>query len=237
MLTAIQTLVVAFFALLSPQSTGGLVVPQVTRIEESRPIEKKLASREISLAARHANSQTNEVFKKNILLNLAYLNQAVEKKSDIQWEHVLQNQSAEFTLQPGQVFAYHDDVLPEFDGSVAVTTNAHFDASEGFLSSGFLSGDGVCHLASVINWAARDAGLDVTVTKLHSIARIPEIPDEYGVSIYTIAGQKGSGARNNLYVRNNRDAAVSFRLTYDGSNQLKIEVLELPSTLAFSPNR
>jgi hypothetical protein len=119
-------------------------------------------------------------------------------------------------LQPGQVFAYHDAVLPEFAGKVVKTTNAHFDASEGFVSDGYLYGDGVCHLASLMNWSARDANLEVVSLVNHDFAHIPEVPREYGVSIYSAGGASVASEKQNLYIRNNLDTAVSFVFAYDG---------------------
>lgn len=186
-----------------------------------------ISQRSLSLSNRHAAETINDVFRKNILLNLAYLNGSVTEKHQINWEDVQSPQEFQITLNPGETFAYHDDVLQQYEPSVVSTTNSHFNAQEGYLSSGFLFGDGVCHLASIINWAAQDAGLDVTVTKLHSIAPIPDVPDEYGVSIYTIAGVAGSGANNNLYITNNKSVPVSFVFTYDSSDRVVVSVAQL----------
>jgi hypothetical protein len=182
-----------------------------------------LAARDLSLANRHQAASINDVFAKNILLNLAYLEGSVSQKSDIDWSQVTQPFEFGVTLNPGQTFAYHDDVLDEYQDSVALTTNTYFHAADGYLSSGFLYGDGVCHLASIINWAAQDAGLEVVVTKLHSIAPIPDVPDEYGVSIYTVEGVKGSGARNNLYITNNQVYPVEFRFIHQ-DNTIRVEL-------------
>lgn len=199
-----------------------LVFPQPT--QETHQAPELLARQELSLNNRHANESINEIFRKNILLNLAYFSQSVKSKSEINWDTVQQPTGFSIVLEPGQTFAYHDDVLPEYQDRVALTTQAHFDSREGFLSSGFLFGDGVCHLASVINWAAQDAELAVQVTKLHTIAPIPGIPDKYGVSIYTQAGVKGSGAKNNLYITNNKDFPVEFIFDYQPDNVIAVTV-------------
>ncbi len=189
----------------------------------SPSVETILAERQFSLTDRHQDLGVNEVFRKNIWLNLAYFQKAVNEKQDIDWSQA--NQPTEFsvTLLPQQTFAYHDHVLPEYADSVQLTTAAHFSADEGFVSDGFLYGDGVCHLASLLNWAAQDAGLDVEVTKKHDIAEIPAVPKEYGVSIYTIKSVPGSGARNNLYITNNQEQPVRFQFIYS-ADRLKVIV-------------
>lgn len=177
--------------------------------------EAVLAERQFSLDNRHQVASVNEVFKKNIWLNLAYLQSSVSGQKDVDWTQAQQPTEFSVTLLPEQTFAYHDHVLPEYEATVALTTKAHFNYDEGFVSDGFLYGDGVCHLASLLNWAAQDAGLDVLVTKKHSIAKIPDVPDEYGVSIYTIQSVPNSGERNNLYITNNLDRAVRFQFVYE----------------------
>lgn len=191
----------------------------------TRP-EEVLSSRTLSLSNRHANSNINQIFKKNILLNLAYLEGSATKNSPINWQEVVQPQSFRVSLNPGETFAYHDHVLDEYKSSLALTTNTHFNASDGYLNSGFLFGDGVCHLASILNWAAQDAGLDVEVTKAHSIAPIPDIPDKYGVSIYTIESDPNSGTKNNMYITNNQAETVIFEFTYDEQDQVTVRVIK-----------
>ena len=127
------------------------------------------------------------------------------------------------TLQPGEVFAFHDDTLPQFAGKKIVTTNAHFDASQGFRTDGEYFGDGVCHFASLINWAARDAGLTVVAPTNHDFAVIPEISREYGTAIYYSPGETDVNEQQNLYVENNFDKPVTFVFTYDGT-ELKVSI-------------
>ena len=162
--------------------------------------------------------------KKNILLNLAYLSGDVKSKFDINWDRLQNDNEYVFTLKPGETFAFHDSVLRNYQGNVVITTNAHFNSSEGFLSDGYLVGDGVCHFASIINWVARDAGLDVVVTKNHDFAKIEEVPKEYGVSIY-VNPTNGYGAQNNLYITNNKNQIVDFRFEYK-NEELKVSVVE-----------
>jgi hypothetical protein len=160
-------------------------------------------------------------------LNLAYLDQTVTKKDDINWDEVEKSFHFEFTLKPGETFAYHDVVRKEYEGKVVKTTNAHFGPAEGFVSDGYLFGDGVCHLASLINWVAQDANLDVLVTKNHDFAAIPEVPKQYGVSIYANQAD-GAGANNNLYVTNSKDHEVKLHFDYQ-NDELKVFITEQPA--------
>lgn len=220
MFTALAlTLFSTFTIALKSPSFADLSVPPVVT-------QRVLAQRQFSLENRYAVASVNEVFKKNILLNLAYLNKTVIQKKDIDWSRIEESTDFSFTLKPGEVFAYHDHVLPEYNGKVALTTNAHFGPQEGFVSDGYLFGDGVCHLASLINWAAQDAGLEVLVTKNHNFAVIPDVPKQYGVSIYTNAADKNSGTRNNLYITNNKSHDVVFHFEYTEDHTLSVSVME-----------
>lgn len=131
-----------------------------------------------------------------------------------------------FNLYPGQSFALHDDILPEYKKSVVKTTNAHFNAAEGFLTDGYLYGDGVCHLASIIYWAALDGGLQTTAPINHDFATIADVPKEYGVSIYSNPKANGSHTRQNLYITNNRLKPVTFVFEYK-DELLKVSVAEI----------
>ncbi|OGH18603.1 MAG: hypothetical protein A2868_02460 [Candidatus Levybacteria bacterium RIFCSPHIGHO2_01_FULL_40_15b] len=184
-----------------------------------------LASREFSLEKRYADAFVNSVFKDNILLTLKYLSGEEIDPGKVDFEKVRKPFEYKFVLKPRETFAFHDDVLPEFQGKVSKTTNAHFNGQEGFRSSGFLVGDGVCHLASLLYWAARDAGLETLAKVDHNFANIPEVSKEYGVSIYAYPGEQYSDQMQNLYITNNRDREIAFEFKYDGRN-LKIEVVE-----------
>lgn len=202
-----------------------LATTLATYLTVASPVQV-LSQHGFSLDNRYPVASVNEVFKKNILLNLAYLDGEVKSKQDLNWDTVLKPKHTSFTLKPGEVFAYHENVLPEYEGKVAITTKAHFDSTQGFISDGYLVGDGVCHLASLINWVAQDAGLDVKVTKNHDFAPIAEVPKKYGVSIYTNASVKGSGANNNLYITNNKVNPVQFNFDYT-DNKLVVWAVEL----------
>lgn len=190
------------------------------------PVAKPLAAREFSLAKRYDNSFVNEVFKDNILLNVKYLSGEKIDPKNIDWDDVRKPFEYRLALKPRETFAYHDDVLPEFDGKIAKTSNAHFNLQEGFKSSGFLVGDGVCHLASLLYWVARDAGLETRAAVNHDFANIPEVPREYGVSIYAYPGKQTGDQLQNLYITNNKNKEIAFEFKYDGKN-LKIEALKI----------
>lgn len=196
-----------------------------TMIQTKTENVKVLGERKFSLENRYATKKVNEVMKKNILLNLAYLNGTVAKKTDIDWTKISSPFHFEKTLKPDETFAYHEIVGKEYASKVAFTTNSGFDASDGYLSDGYLYGDGVCHLASLINWAAVDAGLKSVVPKDHrSVAKIPDVPDDYGVSIY-MNKKSGAGANNNLYITNQKDYAVKFHFDYNGTD-LKVYITQ-----------
>jgi len=159
-----------------------------------------LASHSFSLENRYGNSFVNNVFKENILLTVKYL-------------------GTDFTLQPGETFAFDDNVLPEYTSRVTKTTGAHFTYSEGYKSDGLLTGDGVCHLASLIYWAATDAGLTAVAPRNHDFAKINEVPKEYGVAILS------TDPNQNLYITNSLDKPITFAFNYNGTN-LTVTVTE-----------
>jgi hypothetical protein len=182
-------------------------------MQESQPTYGQLlATHTMSLADRYPVPSVNTVFKNNILLTLAYMSGAVKNPSQINWNSVTAPSEYVMTLQPGEVFAFDDSVLPEFAGKHIVTTNAHFGADQGFLYDGDLYGDGVCHFATLINWAATDAGLNVVAPTRHDFARIPDIDPKYGTAIYAGAPEQ------NLYVENNFAKPVKLVFTYTNDN-------------------
>ncbi len=189
------------------------------------PTPKIVSTHEMSLNDRYPVKSVSDVFKDNILLNMAYLENKVSDPKQINWGEVESPFNYSFTLKPGQTFAFHDSVLPLYQASVVKTTNANFSGAEGFKSDGYLYGDGVCHLASLINWAAKDANLDVYAPTNHNFANIPQVPREFGVAIYDSPNAKGESAMENLYITNNQPEDVTFDFSYDGNN-LKVTVLE-----------
>lgn len=177
-----------------------------------------LASHSFSLEDRYNNSFVNGVFKDNILLTLNYMDGAIKDKSGINWDDVEKPLQYSFTLDPGQEFAFHGATLPEYSQNIAKTTNAHFNWDEGFKSDGDFTGDGVCHLASLIYWTAKDAGLTTYAPSNHNFAKIPDVPKEDGVAIMS------PNPLGNLYIVNNLDKPVVFYFNYDGTN-LSVSVL------------
>lgn len=186
---------------------------------------KQLASEQISLEKRYENSYVNDVFKDNILLNMSYLAGKVTKKEDVNWRDIERPISYKFTLLPNKTFAFHEDVLEKYKDSVVKTTNASFNYSDGFKSDGYLTGDGVCHLASLMYWVAKNAGLDAYAPTNHDFAQIPEIAREYGVSIYKSPGQLGSNAMQNLYITNNKQNSIVLEFIYE-NKILKFSIFE-----------
>ncbi len=188
-------------------------------------VTKPLAVREFSLNNRYQNSSVNDVFKDNILLTLDYVRGVKVNPAKIDWDSIRKPFVYTLVLKPNETFAFHDDVLPEYKGKVNKTTNAHFNSTEGFKSDGYLVGDGICHLASLLYWVARDAGLRALAPTRHDFARIPDVPREYGVSIYAYPGSQTKDQVQNLYITNNKGHEIAFRFSYDGG-KLKITASE-----------
>lgn len=186
---------------------------------------KELSSHEISLKNRYPAAFVSDIFQDNILLNLAYMRWLTASKEDINWDEVKKPFTYEFRLAPNKVFAFHDDVLPEYKDSLVKTTQAHFNAQEGFKTDGYLYGDGVCHLASLIYWVAKDAGLDAQAPTNHDFMAIPEIDKQYGVSIYSNPYFKGSNNQQNLYIKNNTEKDIVFRFDYS-EDKLRLIILQ-----------
>ncbi len=198
-----------------------------------RPAHDKLASRSFSLENRHGDLFVNRVFRDNILLTLAYTKGEIQAVNDIDWDRVTQPFRYEIILHEEEVFAFHDDVSNEYNNIRVVSTNAHFNAQEGFKSDGYLFGDGVCHLASMINMVAQEAGLDVKAPVNHDFAVIPEVPRKYGTSIYSAPGQESANAVQNLYVKNPHPYAVKMLFDYDGQN-LSISIEKVADSIVVS---
>lgn len=187
------------------------------------PKEQPLAYREIPLENRNANRFISDVMKDNILLNAAYMSGKVTSKKDVNWDTIRNPFVYEFTLKPGKVFAYHDQILPEYRGKVVKTTNARFNFTQGFKSDGYLYGDGVCHFASIIYWAAKDAKLKALAPSNHNFAAIPNVPKEYGVAILYMPNMPAVNAKKNLYVENTLDTPVTIRFR-QVNNKLSVSV-------------
>ena len=181
-------------------------------------LAKTLSMHKMSLEDRYAVPSVNDVMKDNILLALAYMRGIVSSNNPIDWNSVRKPFDYSFTLKPGETYAFQKDSLPLYKDSIVKTTDIHYAAQEGFKSDGYLYGDGVCHLASLFYWAAKDAGIEAVAPTNHNFAVIPEIPAEYGVAIYSMPGQAETNAQQNLYVKNDSGGNVKFEVKYDGVN-------------------
>ncbi|SRR5258706_2397347 len=199
------------------------------------PSEQILATHSFSMSDRYGNEFVNNVFKDNILLTLSYLSGQSKPTEVVNWTNVEKPFSYAITLKKGETFAFHDTVLPKYQGHVDITTHAHFSSMEGFKSDGDLVGDGVCHLASLLSWSAKDAGLAVEAPTNHDFAVIPEVPQSEGVAIYDTPQDITGSQLQNLYITNNKDTDVTIIFLYDGKS-LTIRVAQLitPSTALYS---
>lgn len=187
--------------------------------------DRPLAQHEFSLNNRYKNPFVNNVFKDNVLLTINYTTGAKINPKSIDWNEIEKPFIYKFNLKPGEVFAFHDDILPQYKGKIIKTTNAHFNSLEGFKSDGYLVGDGVCHLASLLYWVAKDAGLSAYAPTNHNFAPVPNVPKEFGVSIYNYPGRSSSNRLQNLYITNNRNKEITFEFIFSGE-LLNISVIE-----------
>lgn len=185
----------------------------------------ELGSASMSLDNRYGYDAPENAYKDNILLNLAYLSGEVKSKQDIDWDKIRKPFTLQFSLEPGQRFAYHDLIDPLYKDSVAVTVHTNFGAGDGYKFADGLYGMGVCHLASLIHKAALSAGIESIAPTNHDFYPIPEIPKEYGVAVYNNPSVPESSMKQNLYIKNNLDTRVDFRFDFDGDN-LKVTILK-----------
>jgi hypothetical protein len=182
-------------------------ITSLTILFSGQPVvqdNKILTQANYSLSNRYSNTYVNDVFADNILLTLAYMSGKVKRGDAISWDAVKADWEERFTLKPGETFAFHDAVLEKYKNKIAMTTNAHFNAGEGFKSDGWLIGDGVCHLASFMYVAAKNAGLEIEAPTSHDFAVIPNIEKKDGISIFS------ENTLQNLYITNNQSEDVTF---------------------------
>ena len=221
----IQTAIASFLTASIITASASMSVNLASNTAQPQQAQAQIASRAMSLNTRYGYELASNVYKDNILLNLAYLNGTVKSKNDINWDNLHKPMVMEFTLEPGQRFAYHATTLLEYSENVVITTNSNFGAGDGYKYEGGLYGMGVCHLASLIHWAALDAGLESIVPSNHDFYPIPEVPKQYGVAIYSNPNSLAASAKQNLYIKNTLDSKVTFRFDFDGIN-LKVTVLK-----------
>lgn len=191
---------------------SGVLVP------EAQIRQAQIGSRTMSLNNRYGYELPDNVYKDNILLNLAYISGRVKSKNDINWDELHKPFGFQFSLEPGQRFAYHDLIDQKYQDNVVLAPHTNFGAGDGYKYADGLYGMGVCHLASLINWAAKDAGLESIAPTNHDFYSIPEIPKEYGVAIYNSPDAVEASKQQNLYIKNTLDSKVTFRFEFDGAN-------------------
>ncbi|HKC05046.1 MAG TPA: hypothetical protein VKC54_04210, partial [Patescibacteria group bacterium] len=100
----------------------------------------QIASRSFSMEDRYNVPSVNTVFKDNILLTLKYMGGDVKSKADVNWAEIEKPFNVEFTLKPGEEFAFHDKEIPAYSKNVVKTTNSHYMWYEGFKGDGYMVG-------------------------------------------------------------------------------------------------
>ena len=166
-----------------------------------------LASAEMDLSTRYPVESVNEGFKENILTAVYYF--------------ILDSSSEGIiTLNPGEVFSFHNQILPEFKGGKIITQKSGFLTKDGYKYVAGLAGNGVCHLASLMNMVASQAGLGVIAPTSHSFAKIPGVEPQYGTSIKYYPNGGSNTQRQNLYIRNNFDFPVYFSFKLEENSLL-----------------
>jgi hypothetical protein len=195
--------------------------PQVALDQSPTPAVKivSLTQKSLNMENRYDDAYVNGVFKDNILLAVHYMAGDIKFKQDIDWSKIESPFTTEFVLNPGEEFAFHEHVLPNYSKNLVKTMNTNFNWAEGYKSDGFLVGDGVCHLASIMYWAALDAGITTYAPSNHNFAKINDVPKEYGVAI------ESPLPMGNLYITNNKDKPLKFRFAFNG-DKLNLEILE-----------
>ena len=219
------TLLVANFPFNS-QMQNGFVSPisAVQLVDKTIQEEQILAGHFLDLNKRHKVESVNQIFSDNILLTLHYLKGDIDQlvkdpskklnQGNIFWEEIEEPFIVSFTLEPGEVFAFHSNISKEYRDEKIKTFGLEFFAKEGFKAAGGLYGNGICHLASLMNWAASEAGLEVVGKVRHNFAPVEGVPEEYGTSIrYRENG--GDSQNQNLYIKNTSDYPVVFEFKVD----------------------
>lgn len=198
MIETIASLIASSLILFS----SGVLPPEVSAsaqlISSPTPAPRIILAQEaMDLSIRNPNENINEGFKQNILVNLGYLKEVNPRG---------------IVLSPGEMFAFHKNILPEFMEEKIITQNSEFRPQDGYLSVAGLYGNGVCHLASLMNWVATEAGLEVTARVNHDYAPVPGIDRQFGTSIKFYPNIGGTSERQNLYIKNTLDYPVRLVL-------------------------
>lgn len=176
-----------------------------------------LSTGRMDLSYRYPVENTSKVFTENILINLYYLSRLGrgENGQVIEGFKPQENVTASFslTLQPGEVFAFHDKVLDQYKESKIIAPEGGYRAKDGYILLGGLYGNGVCHLATLMNYVAQHSGVEVTALTRHDFAAIPGFDREYGTSIST----GNAPERQNLYIKNDKEMPLELRFDLQGN--------------------
>ena len=203
-------------------SSEPLLVPvpnQIVRQEDTLQEAEVLVEKTLSLDNRLPNKAGARVFADNILLNLHYIKEDVDSfKNDkekngpanIDWEKIREPFEVSFILKSGEFFAFHKNILEEYKEKPGIVIKSHFSFEDGYKALGGLYGNGVCHFASLINWAASEAGLEVMAPVNHDFYPVPEVPREYGTSILYWPDNGRNTQKQNLYLSNTFDSSLVF---------------------------
>lgn len=196
----------------------------------NHPISQELlAKHTISLEKRYQNPFVNDVFKDNILLDIAYITGQIHKGENVSWNAIDKPFHKNITISPQETFAFHDALLPDYKGKPIEIAPAHFTSEEGFKNDGYLTGDGVCHLASLMYWTAKDAKLAAYAPIRHDFAPIPQIPKSYGVAIFSDSSDMQTSEKQNLYITNSYSAPIVITLDYNGKD-LQVSITKQKQT-------
>jgi hypothetical protein len=177
-----------------------------------------LARESLDLTKRVPDPVVTRIFADNILLNLHYMKGDISdvsyepRKGEVRtilWDKVREPFSFSIKISPGEVFSFHDIVLPEFEGRKFKTGWTQFSRVEGYKIFDGLWGNGVCHLATLINWVSTEAGLKVTARVNHDFFLVPGVDRRYGTSIVYIP-ESYTTKLQNLYVDNPFSFPVVF---------------------------
>jgi hypothetical protein len=197
-------------------------------------IEKQIIKSAPALSSQKIwirDADVGPVLRDNIILQLHYIKGdvlefakegVVTSPNDLDWEALRKPFSGYFILNEGETYAFQPDILPEFQTGKVIATPAKFGWNDGFKSYGGLSGNGVCYLASFMNWVGKGAGLSVTAKVNHDFYPVPGVPREYGTAIYVLPGSS-IGKDQNLYITNNLGRPVALFYAFDGE-QIEMKV-------------
>ena len=215
MLNTLIASVLSTSLLLTPAT--GVISPVAGLSAQIMENETILSSESMDLTSRYPVESIGTGFAENILIALSYF-----ASEDEEGKEILPD-SFSLVLRPEDVFAFHKKgVLSEFKDSKIVSQESDFTTNYGYKVVAGLGGNGVCHLASLINKAALKAGLEVVAPVNHNFASIPGIEKEYGVSIST----RNAPDRQNLYIKNSFEYPVEMRFVVT-DNVLTVEILQI----------